>query len=86
MDIRCPACGEPLDNDELHDVPGMTYAEAVKAFRRRGCKALGFACAWAPGMARPASAQAAAVLMDVLGDDMDGVASMLEDFEYAGLI
>ena len=31
-------------------------------------------------------AQASAVLYDILGDDLDGVASMMDDGEYAGLI
>lgn len=31
-------------------------------------------------------AEASAVLYDILGDDLDGVASMMDDGEYAGLI
>jgi len=31
-------------------------------------------------------ADASAVLYDILGDDLDGVASMMDDGEYAGLI
>ena len=31
-------------------------------------------------------AQASAVLYDILGEDLDGVASMMDDGEYAGLI
>ena len=31
-------------------------------------------------------AEASSVLYDILGDDLDGVASMMDDGEYAGLI
>jgi len=31
-------------------------------------------------------AQASAVLYDILGDDLDGVAAMMDDGEYMGLI
>ena len=32
MDIHCRHCGEPWDHDELHDVEGASYKEAVQLF------------------------------------------------------
>lgn len=49
MDIPCPFCGEPWDQDALHEMPGVTlgmhasdvydscYREAVRQFRTYGC-------------------------------------------------
>lgn len=77
MDVLCPRCAEPWDNDELHDVPGMTYALASQRFREEGCKVFtGELCEKSDNemalMARTA--------YDLLGDDMDGAASMMEDY------
>jgi hypothetical protein len=83
MDIRCPLCAEPWDTDELHDVVNQTYDEAYKCFRKIGCATFDTPCSKNPDKFR---AEASAVLMDLLGDDVDGVASMLDDFEYAGLL
>ena len=35
---------------------------------------------------RPSKAEASALMFDMLGDDIDGVASMLDDFSYLGMI
>ena len=51
MDLYCPICGEPWDNDTFHDVAQArqqtyvslgpnTYAAVTADFRRRGCAAL----------------------------------------------
>jgi hypothetical protein len=43
MDIYCPRCGEPWDNDELHEVAAefdATYVEIVATFKRYGCAAM----------------------------------------------
>lgn len=90
MDIRCPKCGEPWEHDCLHEVvtDGMypNYDAAAKAFRKDGCVALGSThnepsteedAVW--GL-RPQDA--AAALYDILGDDMDGAAAMLEDMGF----
>lgn len=88
MDIYCPLCAEPWDMETLHDAAaeqGTSYQEVAAAFRVRGCNAIG----WSPcnpdtvGTLR---AQAASVMFDLLGDDMDGVGAMLDDFEWAGLL
>ncbi len=53
MDLHCRFCGEPIDADELHDMPGVTsglsgwsqemyaglYSEAVRQWREFGCNA-----------------------------------------------
>jgi hypothetical protein len=93
MDIYCPikGCNEPWDNDTLHEVAeetGKTYEEVAAQFRRIGCEAL-----WNSkhnvteeeqrdshhGLT---AGEAAAALYDILGDDMDGVAAMLEDMRF----
>lgn len=86
MDVYCPKCGEPVDNDEFHDAAeaqSSSYKKVVAAFQRRGCEALGFPPCRAPhSLSQPgrvARATAASALYDILGDDMDGVAAMLED-------
>ena len=43
FDIKCPHCGEPWDNDCLHDVAeyggpeNLSYKSASKAFAKVGC-------------------------------------------------
>lgn len=75
MDIKCPKCGEPVDADELHDVVGKTYREALAAFRESGCAGIGFTCGG--GTADPL----VEAVWDLLGDDPDGMAAMLEDID-----
>ena len=84
MDIKCPKCGEPWDNDSIHeevnrrnqDQPSkyhVTYAIVAKEFRQNGCAALDVNCS--DNIADPRIALA----YDVLGDDMDGAAAIMED-------
>ena len=95
MDIKCPVCGEPWDMDELHeriaeqypDQPWRLdgkfeqseydrfYDEARLAFRTSGCKYFG--TQHADTTADPAIGE----IMDLMGDDLDGAASLLEDFD-----
>ena len=80
MDIRCGACGEPWDNDELHylaDDLGTDYDGAKKVFRQQGCMAFGSKHNEATMDSEVA--QVSSVLMEVFEDDFDGVAAMLED-------
>ena len=79
MDIYCPQCGEPLDVDELHEVEGMTFIEARDAFYRFGCPGIGYNCSLTPNRQM---AMASAALHDVLGDDIDGIAAMHDDFGH----
>lgn len=87
MDIYCIRCGEPWDTDTFHDVAEeteTTYKVALDDFWRRGCEAI-------PGMRRCAESaslrsQASALMADLLGDDVDGIAGMLDDFEHLGML
>ena len=83
MDIYCVKCGEPLDMSELHDVPGMTYKQALSAYRASGCGSIGFDC-------NPDSSSdiafASSIAFDLMGDDIDGVASMMDDARMFGFM
>jgi len=37
FDIYCAHCGEPWEQDMLHDVEGMNYMQAANAFKLQGC-------------------------------------------------
>lgn len=91
MDILCPVCGEPWDNDSLHEVVSegtfADYKTAAREFRTRGCGVVfgNSACkkdAVATERHGLKSTDAAAALYDLLGDDMDGAAAMLEDYGF----
>jgi hypothetical protein len=95
MGIPCTTCGETYGFDELHDLAadeGVTFADARRDFALRGCAVFGprsgRSCddrAEANADARDRGAMGAA-LFDLLGDDVDGIASMFEDAEAMGLI
>jgi hypothetical protein len=90
MDIYCPktGCGEPVDMDYLHDVAdeqGRTYTEVVHDFQARGCEALGESHAVRAASNDSFRAEVMASMFDLLGDDVDGAAAMMEDAEYLGL-
>lgn len=93
MDIPCPVCGEPWDNDSLHEEVATreadgdvtaSYAKVAAEFRSKGCKALG--AAFGPQSScvpnNDMRTQVAGMLHDMLGDDTDGIAAMFEDAEY----
>jgi hypothetical protein len=91
MDIYCPICSEPFDHDELHSVAeegGSTYAAVSADFRKRGCKA--FEIAYGPQRqcvpGDPGTSNLVAEVYGLLGDDMDGAASMLDDARAFGLL
>jgi len=82
VDIYCTNCGEPCAIDHLHDVAeedGTTFDRVRADFYRRGCVAVGFGRCEARDTLRGA---AMAALADMLGDDIDGIASMLEDADF----
>lgn len=86
MDIHCIKCGEPVDNDYLHEVAednGKSYHENLSAFYTDGCTALEMQCNDIPNHK---AAQVSSLARDLMGDDVDGIASMLEDAEYMGLM
>jgi hypothetical protein len=87
MDIYCGRCGEPWDLDTFHDVAAeqsTTWDAAIAEFRRKGCEATGW-CGPCEER-RTVRGDATGALLDILGDDVDGVASMLEDFDAFGLL
>jgi hypothetical protein len=79
MDIYCAKCGEPWEMDTLHeeaDESGRNMREVWADFRKNGCQALGARCGdgYAP--------EALSVLSNLLGDDIDGYAAVVEDLTY----
>lgn len=84
MDIFCPRCGEPMDLLELHDNDfDLSFDEARKLFFSEGCgKVFDVPCRAKKTNAGEISALAA----ELMGDDVDGIASMMEDAEMFGLM
>lgn len=76
MDTACTKCGEPWDVDCVHEPEG--YGLTLRGLTIVGCSA----CAWHEKRGYPLRDRAAvtAALTDALGDDIDGVAAMLEDW------
>ncbi len=81
--------------------PGVLHGEEYKAYRaiydsnyeivrsdfyRNGCKAMdGYGSSWCEP--KPSlRTDAMSMFIDVMGDDLDGIASMMEDAEYLGLL
>jgi hypothetical protein len=87
MDTRCHKCAEPWDvlyiTDEAESL-GLTPAEIHRKFSNEGCPAMGVECneeTLGSDVAFIVSA-----LSDILGDDVDGLASELDTLEYYGII
>ena len=85
LGINCTKCGEPWELDSFHDIPGLDYPTATQRFAVIGCAVFGVECYDDPSESDLSRASASSVLMDILGDDLDGVASMLDDLEYLGI-
>jgi hypothetical protein len=93
MDINCPVCGEPWDIDSLHDELTERYdgdpprgdayqkefSELQAEFYRKGCVAFSDVVQCERPEGGSMKAMASSALYDILGDDIDGIASMLED-------
>ena len=75
MDLYCQICGEPYEH--YHVMHDMEEEERKEFLGGQGCDACH---GKVPEGGRPMTAQASSVLMDLLGDDLDGVAAMMEDF------
>jgi hypothetical protein len=91
VDLYCRICGEPWAIDSLHDAAEdlqKSFKDVSREFRSKGCEALGLpACAGPPSEATDSTyglrpQEAASALYDLLGDDVDGAAAMLEDMGY----
>lgn len=76
MDLFCPDCGEPWDADALHDVPDTTYEAAYRRFRSEGCALFD---ARHNDPSDGATAARSRLLMQLLGDDVDGIASLMSE-------
>lgn len=86
MDLLCPKCGEPWDNDELHEqaeINGTSYAVEAKKFRAVGCAT--FDCSHNSDNVGDAT-EIASMIYDIMGDDMDGAASAFDDAHYLGYL
>lgn len=84
MDLICPKCSEPWEVDSLHEADfGLSFSNARRLFFTEGCGAVfeGVVCEPTHTLIGDASA----VLYDLLGDDVDGIASSLDDFAFLGL-
>lgn len=75
MDVKCPICAEPWDVDSLHDID-KPFKTAYADFRRFGCEAFGEAHNGTGDEYNAARWE----IYDLLGDDIDGAAALLEDF------
>ena len=84
MDIRCTTCGEQWEMDSLHELvsegTAIDFDDARGMFYRDGCKAFG--CTHGTVAAHPIIGD----LAELMGDDMDGFASELDDLGYMGVI
>lgn len=76
MDIYCPICGEPWDLYELHNTT-LPFKLARQDFSIKGCEVFGTSHNSIPDTD---TAMKSAVLFDLLGDDIDGIAAEMEDF------
>jgi hypothetical protein len=89
MDIHCRNCGEPWENETLHEVAqemGTTYSKVAKDFSAKGCKAFDGSDYETSHCTADSRAEARGLLADLLGDDLDGYASTMDDLEYMGLL
>ena len=78
MDIYCTNCGEPWEL--WNDGEGEP---AYKKAKRGACPACDGDPAKA-GRSGPKQAMKSKALVNILGDDDDGIAAMLQDIEYYG--
>jgi len=75
MDLYCTRCGEPWDMDYVNFE--MTLEERNHFKHGEGCPS----CYGKPVEKTPLRAKIAAAMGDILGDDLDGLASSMEDAE-----
>ena len=78
MDIYCPICGEPWDLDKVWDLDGTDFSRPLDRFKLEGCGVFE-----EPHNFLPSEDDAAksALLFDLLDDDIDGIASLMEDLK-----
>ncbi len=84
MDLYCPKCGEPISFDYLHDVAEdhrTTFAQVRDQFFADGCPGIDLRCNPRPNKTKAALS---AMLADLYGDDVDGIAADMEDLAAMG--
>lgn len=95
MDVVCKWCKEPWDMYEAHDIAkatSQTYQQVMASFTKIGC------AAFSEGMesivatekncvdADAEPDQGIQTIYELLGNDMDGAASLIEDFGAIGML
>lgn len=78
MDLICTRCGEPWDVDTvLHDMPDEFERKGGRITHCPSCPTA------KPRLSRATESRLAIIstLADTLGDDVDGLAATLEDFD-----
>lgn len=93
MDLYCQKCAEPWDffhvqndmDEETEDFGPNGEKPSARFKKGEGCPA----CDW--GKKAPQTpnlrSQAMSTMMEIMGDDdIDGVAAMMDDFDYAGML
>jgi len=86
MDAHCANCGEPWDQYHLrHDLPETADEIAAEGweFGRNRLVVLRCPCCPKDGSGRPDASERGTILRDLadlLGDDEDGLAATLDDF------
>ena len=82
MDLYCQVCGEPQDfwGSRAGENGDFTEQEKTDFDSGVGCPA----CKWGQNKPdkQPFRSELASVLADILGDDIDGIASEMDDAEY----
>ena len=91
MDIRCKHCGEPWDTDEFHNGTD-SWLELINLFKIHGCPIAEQACdglspveisvktCKSKPMFDEETMEGLDLIGEMLGDDIDGIAVMTEDF------
>lgn len=76
MDVYCGNCGEPCDVHHLCQDMEPEFREMFK--KGTGCDC----CEGEKQDKKSLRSELSCVALDLLGDDIDGVASMMDDAEY----
>ena len=79
MDVYCQKCGEPWDVFSLHDIEEETPGGRDRFLNGEGCPA----CDWGKKVPDdvPKRSEAMKTAREVLGDDIDGIAAVMADFD-----
>jgi hypothetical protein len=75
----------PHGKDYRQEAYDVYYKPVLHDFRKRGCEALGSSHGFIENRDESA-AQLSAMLFDIFGDDVDGIATELDEAEYFGII